>query len=106
MIVRYALLMAFFAMMTPTVSAQETPTKISDFRYGTIGQDALLDVDVVDGKLYGIFSTLFGDQNNGLISEIDPASGATMPVLDSGITSWQGGEIAAAGPTVFSADGK
>lgn len=106
MIVRYALLIAFFAMMTSTVSAQETPTKISDFRYGTTGQDALLDVDVVDGKLYGIFSTLFGDQSNGLISEIDPASGATTPVLGPDITSWLGGEIAAAGPTVFSADGK
>ncbi len=102
----YFCALALVSSLTSFAFAQETPTKISAFGYGTTGQDVILDVDVVDGKLYGIFSTLFGETNAGLISEINPATGVATPVLDPEKTSWRGGAAAAVTPNVFQAGGQ
>jgi len=88
--------------LTP-LSAQETPVKISDFNYGTTGTDNLIGIDAADGILYGIFGTLYGDQNNGLISSFDPATGTPTPFLDPEVTARDRNFLPQANPNVFTA---
>lgn len=91
--------------LTP-LTAQETPVKISDFNYGTTGTDNFIGIDAANGKLYGIFGNLYGDQVNGLISEIDLTSGTPTPFVDPDLTGRNKNFLAPGISNVFSAGGQ
>jgi ELWxxDGT repeat protein len=104
MISRYALLLAILPA-TLLLFAQETAVKISDFDYGLTGRSKILNVQSVDGELYGAFWGVFGDDGASLISKLDPETGAAMPILDPDVTGWFGGLPTASIPSVISVDG-
>ncbi|MTB51189.1 ELWxxDGT repeat protein [Lewinella sp. W8] len=99
---RLALLtLILFVALPSTFFAQETADRVSDFRYGTEADDILLDLDVLGDSLYGIFGSLNGDNNTGLISKINPRTGAVHPLLDPNMTGLYGNRENVLDPNVF-----
>jgi len=102
---RYFLLLAILPTVTH-LFAQETPVRVSDFNFGLIGESSITGVQSVSGTLYGSFRTFYGNDGAGLISRLDPETGAPTPILDPDITEWQGGLTANNIPNVFNVGDK
>jgi len=83
------------------VYGQEPTTKVSDFNYGDAGENRILSVNSANGKIYANFIAIYREDDAGLISTIDPETGAATAVLDPDLTSRGGGQLPYDRPTVF-----
>lgn len=98
-----AILVLLFS--THLLFGQETATKISDFNYGSRGESIIIGPHAANGTLYGSFWQFYGTDNVGLISVLDPETGAASPVLDPEQTASFAGDPSEAVPNVFAAGG-